>query len=127
MRFKPTKASGRRRTPSSVSGSVTSERWMTPLTCGPGMAARQERRRARRACGLLAGSTRCAAQANGEGQLARWASELGEGAGQESWAFGPKVEKRGNSFSFSISSFPNTFSNSFCNHFLLVIKTNQHK
>jgi hypothetical protein len=40
VRVKPTKASGRRRTPSSVSGSVTSERKKKiPLTCGPQTSA----------------------------------------------------------------------------------------
>jgi hypothetical protein len=36
-------------------------------TSGPGVAARQERRRARQACGLLARPGRCVAQVNGEG------------------------------------------------------------
>jgi hypothetical protein len=53
VRVKPTKASGRRRSPSSVSGSVTSERKKKiPLTCGPGMSVREREGRARQACGF---------------------------------------------------------------------------
>jgi hypothetical protein len=48
VQFKPTKASVRRRTPSSVFGSVTSERKKKiPLTCGPGMLVREREGRAR--------------------------------------------------------------------------------
>jgi hypothetical protein len=86
-------------------------------TSGRRVAARQERRRARQACGLLAGPARYAVR--GKRRAAGLTGRPGDEAewpnveGGSSRPTGQKLRRKNISFSFFISNFPITFSNSF--------------